>query len=200
MLLSIKKLLIHNFIHLGTSGLPEKKIATQSSSEGLFGRSSDAGDNGGLLRVSPQCLVLRVGSRTLLTPKHLLESFAELFFVARRLFVISIIIGKKQNFYPLWVCSLGAALKVQQHGVAGTFSMHVPFLLLIGFLSLIPQVGLTGENFENFKIIGKKIKRIKRVQNYSPFGRRGGGSFYPFSLQWEALGKTKCFILTWSNY
>lgn len=38
-----------------------------------------AGDDGELLGVRPQCPVLRVGSRTLLTPKNPLESFAEVY-------------------------------------------------------------------------------------------------------------------------
>lgn len=72
--------------------------------------------------------------------------------------LLVLLLKKKQNFYPFWVWSPGATLKVWQQGVPGTFSMHVPFLLIIGFLSLIPQVGSTGENFAKFKIIEKRKK------------------------------------------
>lgn len=66
--------------------------------------------------------------------------------------LLVLLLKKKQNFYPFWVWSPGATLKVWQQGVPGTFSVHVPFLLVIGFLSLIPQVGSTGENFANLKL------------------------------------------------
>lgn len=55
--------------------------------------------------------------------------------------------------------------------VTGRFAIHMPFSFIIGFLSLIPEVGLTeGEGFAKFKI---NKKRNKKRAEFQPVWEKG---------------------------